>query len=94
MLISWVAMILGGAAFTPAVLLCLLSGSASIWVGLLGSWRLAILGIWFCLGAWLANPISQFTLVRAEGLMAAFTFLGLVLSFGLAVNYRNQATQQ
>jgi uncharacterized membrane protein len=75
-----VAFALGSAPFTPALMLAPAALPLAIIAGLLGSRRLASISLYWAIAALLANPLAATWRLRVDGLLLAFTILGLLLS--------------
>lgn len=86
--LSWGAMVLGSAPFTPAVLLCGVTLPASLVIGVLGAWRLSLIGVWFGFSALIASPMSGVEPFRLDRFMVFVSLVGGILGIILAVHYR------
>ena len=83
--LALVAFTLGAAPFTPAMVLVFGALPLALAAGFLGSWRLAIIALYFSSSAWFAVPVARELSIRVDYILIAMGVLG-AHSTGLSRN--------
>jgi hypothetical protein len=88
MLMALLSFILGSASFTPAMMLLFISVPLALFAAALGSWRLAVITIYFSIASLSVVPVSQILSSRIDYLLVLMGVAGAVIGGVLLYEYR------
>ncbi|WP_299582832.1 hypothetical protein [uncultured Microbulbifer sp.] len=87
LILSLLSFILGSAPFTPALILVFIAVPLAALSAALGSWRLAILTLYYSTAAWFSIPISKALSFRVDYLLLGLFIFGVAFGAYLYIGY-------
>ena len=96
LVMAMLSFVLSSAPFTPAIALVVLSVPLALFAGLLGSWRLAVVTIYFSIASLFVVPISSELSFRIDYLLVLMGVVGAVIGVVLFYEHKRvtNVTQQ
>ena len=88
LVLALLSFILGSAPFTPAMVLVFVSVPLALVSGYLGSWRLAVITIYFSITSLSVIPISKELSLRIDFLLILMGVAGAIIGGALFYEYK------